>query len=1046
MKLSNKDELFESLLCKKAGLSREMAATYNPSEVESEWDSIWCESKLFTPDSERAKTLEMNEKFVIALPPPNVTGRLHLGHTLTAAIQDSLCRFHRMTGKEVLWIPGTDHAGIATQSVVERITLKEEKKTLHDFSREEFLKKIWDWKEKHGSAICSQFRRLGCSLDWSREFFTMNKPMSNAVTKAFVDLFNRGYIFRKTRLVSWSCHLRTALSDIEVDTMEVDKPTRVRVPGFEKTIEVGVLWHFSYPVQQENKSYEWHFMPENLSRIEKVTVATTRIETMLGDVAVAVHPNDGRYKSFVGKNCLHPFIKERKIVVIDDEYVDPDFGTGCVKITPAHDKNDYDIATRYNKRYQTHGVGEELEFISIFNENGEMNENCGEFSGMHRFRCREVIEKALEKIGLLVEKTPNSKPMQIPICTRSNDIVELMLKPQWWMNCKPFAERACEAVRSKKLTIEPTFHEQTWFYWLENIQDWCVSRQLLWGHRIPAYKIVMKNELKNVDEKWVAAESPEAAVKEAIRIFDLDEEFTVEQDEDVLDTWFSSGLIPFSPLGWPEFCNEKDSDYSIYFPTTLLETGSDIIFFWVARMVMLSFACTDQLPFKTVYLHAMVRDSQGRKMSKSLGNVIDPIEVIQGISLESLNGKLLEGNLPLSEINKSKENNSKDFPDGIPECGADALRIGLLAYTKQGRNINLDIKRVVAYRFFCNKIWNACKFVFSNVQLLKEHKSMDKFELLSYFDLFSIYSRDLQWEDYFITFRLMECIRTVKISFENYLFSDVVSAVYNFWLYELCDVYLELVKHRFKDIENNFNVAFTAGQILFKCIEYGLILLHPLTPFVTEELYQRIKQISTGTNSKGSISSSSYPSIFSHTELTPLKDTEFKVMMNIVLKIRSLVSILGITNKEKSSISVFILIKNCDDHIKDLITNISPQFVTRLTLISNTEIVSETYSSRIEELKSTCILDAVDERISYYLRPPNQVDLSLALKKIGKQLSSNEKLLDSYLKKKSSPAYEKVPEMIKRQNEEKIESLTSTIDTLKLAYSNIENLVDSPKQ
>ncbi|KAH7648505.1 valyl tRNA synthetase [Cryptosporidium bovis] len=1041
----DKVKLFESLLEKKTGLSMEMAATYNPSDVESHWDSIWCESQLFTPDNERAKTLKSTEKFVIALPPPNVTGRLHLGHTLTAAIQDSLCRFYRMTGKEVLWIPGTDHAGIATQSVVERITLKEEKKTLHDFSREEFLKKIWDWKEKHGSAICSQFRRLGCSFDWSREFFTMSKPMSKAVVKAFIDLFNRGYIFRKTRLVSWSCHLRTALSDIEVDTMEIDKPTRIRVPGHEKTVEVGVLWHFSYPIEQPNRNYEWHFLPENLSRIEKVTVATTRIETMLGDVAIAIHPNDGRYKSLVGKHCLHPFIKNRKVIVIEDEYVDPDFGTGCVKITPAHDKNDYDIATRYNKRCQSCGTDEKLDFISIFTENGEINENCGIFSGMHRFKCREVIEKELDRIGLLVEKTPNSKPMQIPICTRSNDIVELMLKPQWWMDCKPFAKRACDAVRSKKLIIEPSFHEQTWFYWLENIQDWCVSRQLLWGHRIPAYKVIMKDETKNTDEKWVAAESSELAIQEAIRIFHLDEEFTVEQDDDVLDTWFSSGLIPFSPLGWPELCNVKDSDYSIYFPTTLIETGSDIIFFWVARMVMLSFACTDQLPFKTVYLHAMVRDSQGRKMSKSLGNVIDPIEIIQGITLESLNEKLSEGNLPQSEINKSRENNSKDFPDGIPECGADALRIGLLAYTKQGRNINLDIKRVVAYRFFCNKIWNACKFVFSNIQLLKEHISVDKFELLSYSELFSKYRNDLQWEDYFILFRLANCIQTVKTSFEKYLFSEVVTAVYNFWLYELCDVYLELVKNRFKDIGNNFNAAFTAGQVLFKCIEYGLILLHPLTPFVTEELYQRIKQIANGTHSKGSISSSSYPSVFSHTELTPAKDTEFKVMMNIVSKIRSLMSILGITNKEKPSISVFILLKNCEDRISDLIMNVAPQFITRLTLISSTEVVSESNSNRIEELKKTCILDAVDEKISYYLRPPNQVDLSLALKKIGKQLSSNEKLLESYLKKKSSPAYTKVPEMVMRQNEEKIESLTSTIDTLKLAYSNIENLVDLPK-
>lgn len=1038
----DKDKLFVDLIKDKPSLKYEMAPTYNPSEVESHWDNIWCESQIYCPNFERAKNLLPENKFVIALPPPNVTGRLHLGHTLTAAIQDSLCRYHRLTGKEVLWIPGTDHAGIATQTVVERIIHKTENVTRHDLGRDNFLKKVWEWREKHGSAICAQFRRLGCSLDWSREFFTLDESMSKAVNKAFIQLFNQGYIFRKTRLVSWCSYLRTALSDIEVDLLEINKPSKIRIPGYEKTVEVGVLWHFSYPLEQQGQTYDWHFIPENINSIEKVTVATTRIETMLGDVAVAVNPKDNRYNSLVGKYCLHPFIKDRKVIIIADEHVDPEFGTGCVKITPAHDKNDFEIASRYNEKHKNEPLFEELKFISVFTNDGNICPGFGIFSGIHRFKCRELIEKELENIGLLVEKTPNTKTMQIPICSRSNDIVELFLIPQWWMNCKPFAERACEAVKNHELEIEPKFHEQTWFYWLENIQDWCISRQLWWGHRIPAYRVI-SSKFNSTEEIWVAADSEEAAIKEATQKYGLNElDFDLVRDNDVLDTWFSSGLIPFSPLGWPDEINQKTkmNDFSTFFPTTLLETGSDILFFWVARMVMLSFACTDKLPFKTIYLHAMVRDSQGRKMSKSLGNVIDPIEIIDGISLDDLNKKLDQGNLPLQEIKKSKENNSKDFPDGIPECGADALRIGLLAYTKQGRNINLDTKRVVAYRYFCNKLWNACKFAFGNIENVAN--AMNKnFEAISIDQLFSSHSKDLLWEDYYILYRLMYCINNVKESFDNFLFSEVVSSTYNFWLYELCDVYLELVKIRFKNIDSSFGYAFTAAQVLSICIEYGLILLHPLTPFVTEELYQRLKRVFRSPKT-GSISTSKFPMIFVHSSLTPNREHEFKKMMNIVAKIRSLTTMLGISNKDKNNIEVYVVYNGTDLESIDLISNVAPTFVTKLSQIGGTVPLFDPSIDEIEKLRKNCLLDVVDEKTVYYLKPPEFVDLSIALKKIEKQLDSNVKSLESYNKKKLSSSYDKVPESIKKLNNEKIEQLVSTIDSLRVAHSNIKNLIN----
>ncbi|KAH0486047.1 MAG: uncharacterized protein KVP18_003862, partial [Porospora cf. gigantea A] len=640
----------------------ELAGAYDPKAVEMGWAQWWDEEAFFheEPDDKCSK-----DKFVMMIPPPNVTGSLHLGHTLTVAIEDTITRYNRMLGKKVLWLPGVDHAGIATQSVVERRLLADEGKSRHDYGRTKFLEKVWDWKNVHGNHINNQLRRLGVSVDWEREAFTMDARLSKGVEEAFVRMFDSGYIYRDTRLVSWCPYLKTALSDIEVDPMEVSKPDRIRIPGYEKTIEVGMLWHFKYPVKGQTDRH--------------IEVATTRLETMLGDVAVAVHPEDARYKDLVGCELEHPFLPERKIVVVSDTYVSQEFGTGAVKITPAHDKNDYDLGRRHK-----------LPMINVFTLDGMMNTDAGEFAGQHRFECRVKLEKRLEELGLMGEKVPNTKAMQIPRCSRSNDVIEYMLMPQWYVDCKSAAARATAAVRQGDLRIVPEMYEKTWFQWLDNIKDWCISRQLWWGHQIPAYRVV---EPAQETEVWVAAKSMEAAEAKARAKLNCD--VKMQRDEDVLDTWFSSGLFPFSTLGWPE----DTPDFRSFFPNTMLETGHDILFFWVARMVMMSFILLDCLPFHTVYLHAMVRDAHGKKMSKSLGNVIDPIEVIEGITLPSMQANLQNNaNLSEKEIKRASDAQKKDFPKGIPECGADALRYGMLAYTKQGRNINLDVQRVIGYR------------------------------------------------------------------------------------------------------------------------------------------------------------------------------------------------------------------------------------------------------------------------------------------------------------------------------------------------------------
>eukprot|EP00066_Takifugu_rubripes_P003644 XP_003966382.2 PREDICTED: valine--tRNA ligase [Takifugu rubripes] len=733
--------------------------SYSPQYVEAAWYPWWEKQGFFKPEFGRKSIGEQNPRgiFMMCIPPPNVTGSLHLGHALTNAIQDTLTRWHRMRGETTLWNPGCDHAGIATQVVVEKKLMREKGTSRHDLGREKFIEEVWKWKNEKGDRIYHQLKKLGSSLDWDRACFTMDPKLSYAVQEAFIRMHDEGVIYRSKRLVNWSCSLNSAISDIEVDKNELSGRTLLPVPGYKEKVEFGVLVSFAYKVDGSD---------------EEVVVATTRIETMLGDTAVAVHPSDSRYQHLKGKTVLHPFC-DRKMPVVFDDFVDMSFGTGAVKITPAHDHNDYEVGVRHN-----------LAFINILDENGLLINVPPPFwySGMKRFDARKAVLQALKDRDQFKEIKDN--PMVVPVCSRSKDIVEPLMKPQWYVSCSDMGKQAADAVREGRLKIIPDHHLKTWFNWMDNIRDWCISRQLWWGHRIPAYFITVSDASVKPGEDmdghyWVSGRTPEEAREKAAKRFNVSpDKIALRQDEDVLDTWFSSGIFPFSIFGWP---NETE-DLNVFYPGTLLETGHDILFFWVARMVMMGLKLTGKLPFKEVYLHAVVRDAHGRKMSKSLGNVIDPLDVITGIALEGLHAQLMDSNLDPLEVEKAKQGQKADYPNGIPECGTDALRFALCAYTSQGRDINLDVNRILGYRHFCNKLWNAVKFAMRT--LGDQFVPADKAQL----------SGEESVSDRWILSRLSTAVAQCDAAFRTYDFPAITTAIYNFWLYELCDVYLESVK------------------------------------------------------------------------------------------------------------------------------------------------------------------------------------------------------------------------------------------------------------
>ncbi|XP_067829865.1 LOW QUALITY PROTEIN: valine--tRNA ligase, mitochondrial [Heptranchias perlo] len=638
--------------------------SYSPQYVEAAWYPWWQQQGFFKPEYHARLSHRKDATFSLCIPPPNVTGSLHLGHALTVAIQDAVVRWRRMQGWKVLWVPGCDHAGIATQVVVEKQLWRERGIRRRDLTRAQFLGEVWRWREAKGDEIYRQLRRLGSSLDWDRACFTMDTDFSEAVTEAFVRLHEVGLVYRSQRLVNWSCALNSAISDIEVESRALSGRTDITVPGYQEKVTFGELVNFAYLTEDSG---------------EEVVVATTRPETMLGDVAVAVHPDDGRYNGETGGHLLgkwlhHPFTG-RLLPILTDPLVDREFGTGAVKVTPAHDHTDYEL-----------GLKHQLPLISVFNEDGTMATESGDWlQGVKRFDARGLVLAALSERGLY--RGSKEHAMVLRLCSRSGDVVEPLVKSQWYVRCRELAEAAMAAVDQGRLSFIPPSLQKTWNSWLAKISDWCISRQLWWGHQIPAYRVSFPGSRdlemqEDSSELWVIGRTEDEARRNAAKKHGIEEtEITLTQDADVLDTWFSSALFPFAALGWPQ----ETADLRNFYPNSLLETGSDLIFFWVARMVMLGQHLTGELPFRQVLFHSMVRDALGRKMSKSLGNVIDPLDVIGGISLQRLHEKLQEGNLDPQETHVAQEGQKRDFPRGIPECGTDALRFSLSSYKCQGK-------------------------------------------------------------------------------------------------------------------------------------------------------------------------------------------------------------------------------------------------------------------------------------------------------------------------------------------------------------------------
>ncbi|CAK0762009.1 valine--tRNA ligase [Gammaproteobacteria bacterium] len=775
-----------------------MDKTYDPHAIEKHWRTVWEEQGYFQATGKR-------DPYCIMIPPPNVTGSLHMGHAFQDTLMDVLIRQNRMAGNNTLWQVGTDHAGIATQMVVER-QLNTEGQTRHSLGREEFLRRVWKWKEYSGGTITAQLRRMGASVDWSRERFTMDEGLSKAVTEVFVQLYEEGLIYRGKRLVNWDPILRTAVSDLEVVSQE----------------ENGFLWHIRYPMAG-GEGY--------------LVVATTRPETLLGDSAVAVHPEDERYQHWFVKAVSLP-LTGRTIPVIADTYVDPSFGTGCLKITPAHDFNDYAVGQRHK-----------LPVINVLTPDARINENAPPtYRGMDRFEARKRVVADLEAAGLLEKVQPHT--LTVPRGDRTQSVIEPFLTDQWYVRVGPLAEPATRAVEEGRVQFIPENWAKTYFEWMRNVQDWCISRQIWWGHRIPAW-------YDNAGKIYVA--SSELAVREK---YQLSPDFPIHQDEDVLDTWFSSALWPFSTLGWPD----STPELSTFYPTSVLVTGFDIIFFWVARMIMMGLKFMGDVPFRTVYIHGLVRDAHGQKMSKSKGNVLDPIDLIDGIDLETLVSKRTQGLMRPEMARSIEEATRKEYPNGIPSFGTDALRFTFAALASTGRDIHFELGRIGGYRNYCNKLWNAARYVLMNTEGQDLGTGHEKLHLA----------------DRWILSRLERTILSVKTALDSYRFDLAANALYEFTWNEYCDWYLELSKPVLSGQEMEPRGT---RRTLLQVLEMLLRLVHPIIPFITEEIWQKVSPLLGGTGK--TILLATYP-IANENRIEVEAESEMRWVMDFILGIRNI--------------------------------------------------------------------------------------------------------------------------------------------------------------
>ena len=915
-----------------------MLDKYNPAEIESKHYQNWETQGYFQPDMDLTKP-----SFSIQLPPPNVTGTLHMGHAFNQTIMDGLTRYYRMKGCNTAWIPGTDHAGIATQIVVER-QLAAQNVSRHDLGREKFLEKVWEWKEVSGGTITQQMRRVGCSADWTREYFTMDDVRAETVTEVFVRLFEQGLIYRGKRLVNWDPVLGTAVSDLEVESVE----------------EQGSMWHIRYPLAD--------------NPAEAVIVATTRPETLLGDVAVAVNPEDERYTHLIGKELILP-LTGRTIPVIADEYVEKDFGTGCVKITPAHDFNDYEVGKRHDTRLVNvfDLEAKVLANAEVFNFKGEAQQGFAlpeKYAGLDRFAARKQMVADLQEQGLLVEIKAHT--LMTPKGDRTGSVIEPMLTSQWFvaMSATPnggepdsefkglsLADKAKKAVDSGAVRFIPENWVNTYNQWMNNIQDWCISRQLWWGHQIPAWY----DEAGNVYVARNQAEAEKQAGKTGLT-----------REEDVLDTWFSSALVPFSTLGWPSETDELKA----FLPSNVLVTGYEIIFFWVARMIMMTTHFTGKVPFKDVYIHGIVRDHEGKKMSKSEGNVIDPVDLIDGIDLDKLLVKRTTGLRKPETAPKVEEATKKLFPEGIPSMGADALRFTMASYASLGRSVNFDFKRAEGYRNFCNKIWNATNFVLMNT----ENQDCG-------YGATATEPRGYSFPDMWIIGRLNQTIEQVTQAYETYRFDLVAETLYSYVWNDYCDWYLELAKVQLQTGCASRQRA--TRHTLLRVLEAALRLLHPIIPFITEELWQTVAPMCDA-KTADSIMLARFPEA-DREQIVQTTFEQMTVLQDLIGAVRNLRGEMGIQPNVKAP----LFVESADD-LADYLKYLP--MMTRLTEAQQVAALPESEDAPVAVCNGARLMLKVE------------IDKAAETARLSKEAEKLQKALDKLNAKLSKPGYtEKAP-------------------------------------
>jgi valyl-tRNA synthetase len=912
-----------------------MDKTFQPANIETRWYEEWEAKGYFAPQGGE-------QAYSIMIPPPNVTGSLHMGHGFQEALMDALIRYHRMSGFNTLWQVGTDHAGIATQMLVER-QLEAQGINRHELGREKFLEKVWEWKEESGGTITRQLRRLGSSMDWSRERFTMDDGLSDAVQTVFIQLYREGLIYRGNRLVNWDPELHTAISDLEVISEE----------------EQGFLWHFKYPLSN-GEGY--------------LTVATTRPETMLGDTAVAVHPDDERYKHLLGQTIELP-LTGRQIPIIADDYVDMEFGTGCVKITPAHDFNDYDMGKRH-----------ELPVINILDDNAAINASAPEaYRGMDRFDARKQIVSDLDQLGLL-EKVEDHT-LKVPRGDRSGVVIEPYLTMQWYVDAKTLAGPAIEAVENGDIEFVPKQWENTYFSWMRDIQDWCISRQLWWGHRIPAWYDGEGN---------IYVGDSEAAVRSEHKLSDA---VPLKQDNDVLDTWFSSALWTFTTLGWPE----ETEDLAIFHPSSVLVTGFDIIFFWVARMIMMTLHFRKEVPFHTVYVHGLVRDAEGQKMSKSKGNVIDPIDLIDGINLEALVAKRTSGMMQPRLAERAEKSTRKQFPEGIDAYGTDALRFTYYSLASTGRDIKFDLGRIEGYKNFCNKIWNAARYVLMNCE-------NEDCGLAETSDV------ELTLADRWIISKLQQTEVEVAHAVANYRFDHASQALYEFIWNEYCDWYLELSKPVLWDESASEQTKRGTRQTLIRVLEECLRLLHPFMPYITEEIWHTVGPLAG--KSGPTIMLQPYP-VCQEQLIDAAANADIAWLKNVILGIRNIRGEMNIAPGKELA----IFLKDGDEEDKSRFEQ-NEVFLKKLAKLSNVRWLAE------GEEAPACATALVG-KLEILVPMADLIDKDIELARLGKETEKLEKDLLRIQGKLSNAAFvDKAPAAVVEKEREKVTAQQRALEKL----------------